>query len=446
MLFGTNGVRGKFDLLTPELTLKLSKAIGLYFKSGKILVARDGRITGECLKHAVISGLESAGCEVVDLDYASAPTAEFMIKKLKADGLVIVTASHNPPEWNALKVVDGKGVTVSWERGEEIEKLMDGQTIEWNKVKPSVNYPDATKEHVEAILKLMDADSIKKRKPKIVLDCGNGMAALIAPRLFAELGCETILLNENVDGTFPGRPSEPTEANVGELIKAVKKHKADGGIAWDGDGDRVIFIDETGAFLVGDKVLALCESLKLRKGNILKAVVTTVATSKVVEDIASKYGCNTIYTKIGAPYLSEEMLRTNAIIGGEEVGGVIWPELSLAKDGFLTGAKMAEMICERKLSEWVSDVPQYFNEKTKIECDDEGKRRIVEGMRKYAEKKKLSVVSVDGVRINLADSWVIVRASGTEHYVRVFAEAKTKQKAKKLMEEYRKIAEGFISK
>jgi phosphomannomutase/phosphoglucomutase len=444
MLFGTNGVRGKFDLLDPELALKLAMAIGRYFGSGKVLVARDGRITGECLKHAVISGLESAGCEVVDLDYASAPTAEFMVKKLKADGLVIITASHNPPEWNALKVVDGKGVTISKERGEEIEKLMDNPAVEWEKVKLSTSYPNATKEHIEAIIKLMDADSIRKRKPKIVLDCGNGMAALIAPQLFKELGCETILLNEKVDGKFPGRPSEPTEANVEELIKTVKKTKADGGIAWDGDGDRVIFIDEKGSFIVGDKVLALCESLKLRKGNILKAVVTTVATSKVVEDVAAKYGCNTIYTKIGAPYLSEEMLRSDAVIGGEEVGGVIWPELSLAKEGFLTGAKMAEMLCEKKLSEWVADIPEYFNEKTKIECDDEGKMKIVEEMTKYAKEKKLTVVSVDGVRINFPDSWVIVRASGTEHYVRVFAEAKTKQKAKKLMEEYKKIAEGLL--
>ncbi len=440
MLFGTNGVRGKFDMLNPELALKLAKAIGRYFKCGKILVARDGRLTGECLKHAVISGLESTGCDVVDLDCTSAPTAEFMIKKLKADGLVIVTASHNPPEWNALKVVDGNGITISKERGEEIEKLMGTPADEWRKVKPSTSYPNATKEHIEAILKHIDIDSIRKRRPKIVLDCGNGMAALIAPQLFAELGCEIILLNEKVDGNFPGRPSEPTEANVEKLLHTVKKTKADGGIAWDGDCDRVIFVDEKGTFIVGDKVLALCESLKLRKGNILRAVVTTVATSKVVEDVATKYGCNTIYTKIGAPYLSEEMLRSNAIIGGEEVGGVIWPELSLAKDGFLTGAKMAEMICEKRLSEWVEEIPAYFNEKTKIECNDEGKRKIVDGMMKYAKEKKLTTITVDGVRINFPDSWVIVRASGTENYVRVFAEAKTKEKAKQLMEEYRKIA------
>lgn len=444
MLFGTNGVRGKFDMLNPELALKLAKAIGRYFKSGKILVARDGRLTGECLKCAVISGLESVGCEVIDLDYASAPTAEFMIKKLSANGLIIITASHNPPEWNALKVVDGTGVTVSKERGEEIEKLMNGNNADWNSVKPSTKYTNATRDHIDAILKMMDVAAVRKRKPKIVLDCGNGMAALIAPQLFVELGCEAILLNEKVDGNFPGRPSEPTEANVSGLIKAVKKNEADGGIAWDGDGDRVIFVDENGAFIVGDKVLALCECLKLRKGNILSSVVTTVATSKVVEDVAAEYGCNTIYTKIGAPYLSEEVLRTNAIIGGEEVGGVIWPELSLAKDGFFTGAKMAEMLCEKKLSEWVEEIPTYFNEKTKIECNDDGKRKIVQGMKEYAEKKKLTVVSVDGVRINFTDSWVIVRASGTENYVRVFAEAKTKEKAKKLMEEYKKIAEGLL--
>ena len=440
--FGTNGVRGLFDQLTPHLALELAMAIGVYFKQGKILLARDGRLTGECIKHAVIAGLQSVGCEVVDLDYASAPTAEFMIKKLKADGLIIITASHNPPEWNALKVVDGNGVTVSWERGEEIERMI-GKVFPaaWDRVRPAKAYESATEEHMAAIEKLINKAEIQKRKPKLVLDCGNGMAALIGPKLFENLGCDISVINGKVDGRFPGRPSEPTEANIGTLMEAVRARGADAGIAWDGDADRVVFVDDKGRFVIGDKVLALCVLWKLakQKGDI----AITVSTSRAAEDIARNAGHRTLYTKIGAPYLSEEIAKGHAVIAGEEVGGVIWPEISLAKDGFLTAAKMVEAICEKPLSSWLDDIPYYFNMKAKIPAANEDeKEKIVQRAMREAQGRKMKTILIDGVRINFEDSWVICRASGTENYVRVFAEAKTEEKAMKLMEEWKKIAEG----
>jgi len=440
--FGTNGVRGLFNELTPDLALKLAMAIGVFFKRGKILLARDARLTGECLKHAVVAGLASVGCEVVDLDFASAPTAEFMIKKLKADGLIIITASHNPPEWNALKVVDGKGVTISWERGEEIERMMGNVApAAWDKVMPAKTYENAIEEHIAAIGKLINRDEIRKRKLKLVLDCGNGMSALIAPKLFEELGCEISVINGKVDGHFPGRPSEPTEVNVAVLMQEVWSREADAGIAWDGDADRVIFVDDLGRFVIGDKVLALCVLWKLgkQKGDI----AITVSTSKAAQVIAQKAGNKTLYTKIGAPYLSEEIAKGHAIIAGEEVGGVIWPEISLAKDGFLTAAKMVEMICKKPLSAWLKDIPQYFNVKTKIEAKNgEEKDKIVQRVRSEMKKRKLKTIEIDGVRADFEDSWVICRPSGTENYVRVFAEAKTEEKAKELLEEWKKIAKG----
>ncbi|MBI5051464.1 phosphoglucosamine mutase, partial [Candidatus Micrarchaeota archaeon] len=256
MLFGTNGVRGKFNELTPEFALRIAQGIGVFFKRGKVLVARDGRVTGECLKSVVISGLLAVGCEVIDLDFASAPTAEFALKKLKGDGLIIITASHNPPEWNALKVVDSDGVTISKERGEEIDKVMRrAELVQWNKVRKTIRYGEATHEHIEEMKKLVDP--AKMKGIKVVLDCGNGMASLVAPKLFRDLGCEVVSINSDVDGTFPGRPSEPTEANLKELIVSVKELKANCGIAWDGDGDRVVLVDENGNYVVGDKVYAL---------------------------------------------------------------------------------------------------------------------------------------------------------------------------------------------
>jgi len=444
--FGTNGVRGKFDELTPALALRLSSAIGSYLGCGKMLVARDCRLTGEVLRSAVVSGLASVGCDVVDIGIASSPTAEFMVKKRKASGCVIITASHNPPEWNALKVVDGRGVAVSHERGEAIERLLDKpKPAAWDKVGSIVQHETATAEHIEEIARHIDAMRIKKRKPKIVIDCGNGTAALIAPKLLKALGCEILSLNSHMDGRFPGRPSEPSEANVKDLIALVKSSNSDAGIAWDGDGDRVIFIDESGSYVIGDKVYALsilwkAAELKTQNSKPAGDVVTTVATSKAVEDVAAKLGLKTRYTAIGAPYLSEEVAKGGAFMGGEEVGGVIWPESSLAKDGFLTAAKLAEALCEKPLSAWLKDVPVYFNVKTKLDADPKAKKDIVARVLAHAKAKKLAYITVDGVRINFRDCWVIVRASGTENYVRIFAEAKTEAEAKRLVQEYEKIA------
>ncbi|MBD3210888.1 phosphoglucosamine mutase [Candidatus Micrarchaeota archaeon] len=438
MYFGTNGVRGLFSELNPSLALKVAQAVGMYFKKGKIIVARDCRLTGDVLRSAVVSGLASVGCDVVELGITSAPTAEYMIKKLDADGCIIITASHNPPEWNALKVVDGKGIAVSKERGEEIEKLMDSIGLaEWDRVGSITFYDRAVPDHIQAIKEHVDTEKIRKRKPKLVLDCGNGTASVIAPRLFKELGADIITLNSHLDGRFPGRPSEPSEKNVQELIAAVESGNADAGIAWDADGDRVIFVDEKGNYVIGDRVYALCVLWKLsgKKGD----AVTTVATSRAVEDVAERFSCRVRYTAIGAPYLCEEIVSRPAVIGGEEVGGVIWPELSLAKDGMLTAAKLAEALCEKKLSSWLEEIPAYHNVKLKIEAQGEKKKQIVQKALDYAKENNRDYVDVDGVRINLEDSWVIIRPSGTEDYVRLFAEAKTKEKAERLAEEYRAL-------
>ena len=444
--FGTNGVRGLFDVLGPDLAMGISQAIGAYFRCGKIIVARDARLTGECLKHAAVAGLQSIGCGVVDIDYASAPTAEFMIKRLGADGLIIITASHNPPEWNALKVVDGNGVTVSRERGEGIERLMGhASPVAWDRIRPVTVYRSAAADHIAGIMDLVDMKRIRARKPKLVLDCGNGMAAFIAPQLFTELGCEITMLNGSVDGRFPGRPSEPTEANVSAMLEAVKSSGADAGIAWDGDSDRVVFADEKGRYVIGDKVFALSVLWKLGKtgGRHGKGdIATTVSTSRAAEDVARRFGGKTIYTKIGAPYLSEEVAKGRAVMAGEEVGGVIWPELSLAKDGFMAAAKMAEALCEKPLGAWLEDIPKYYNVKAKISAGtEEEKGKIVGRVRREMQARELRVIEIDGARADFDDSWLICRPSGTENYVRIFAEAKSQEKAEKLLKEWKEIAE-----
>lgn len=438
--FGTNGIRGTFDKLTPLFALKAAQAIGAYFGRGKMLVARDHRLTSPTLHNAVLSGLESVGCAVIDLGMASTPTAEFMVEKLHPDGLIIITASHNPPDWNALKVIDGKGVALSKERGEEIEKMIDGEIplAAWDGAGSTALYEGATKEHIDAILSRVDAAKVRKRNLKVVLDCANGVPALIGPALFEELGCTTILLNDKIDGHFPGRPSEPREENVQGMLEKVREEKADFGIAWDGDGDRVVMADENGEFVVGDRVFALSALIRLqeKKG----PVVTTVATSKVVEDVAAKFGEKVVYTPVGAPYLSEEAAKGECSISGEEVGGVIWPEVSLAKDGFLTAAKIAEALCGRPMSSWLSEMPRYYTVKGKVQCPFEEMEKRVESVPIPEDAKK--VIRVDGVRLNFEDSWVIFRPSGTEPVIRVFGESTSEGKARALVEKYEKLLKG----
>ncbi len=438
MLFGTNGVRGKFDELNPIFALKISQAIGIYFKNGTIGVARDGRLTGECLENSVISGLLSVGCKVINFGIISSPTAEFMIKKLSLDGLIIITASHNPPEYNALKVVDKDGISISKERGEQIEKIMDSiKTVKWDEIKKSTEYVSSQKDHIEKIINNINIEKIKKRKPKIVLDFGNGTASTMK-KLFERIGCKLICINEKIDGNFPKRPSEPTKENVQELIKTVIKENADCGIAWDGDGDRVIFIDEKGEYIIGDRVFGISVLIKLKEtaGNI----ITTVATSKLIEDIGKRYNVKTDYCKVGAPYLSEKMKTGKYIIGGEEVGGVIWPEVSLAKDGFYTAVKIIEYMCEKKLSEILEEMPYYFQSKIKIDADKKEKEKIIERIRNNSKKEGLKTIDIDGIRINFENGWAIVRGSGTEPAIRIFAEGKTNIESRKIMEKTREMA------
>ncbi len=344
--FGTYGIRGKLDLLTPEFISEMSAAFGTHLGGGTVLVGTDTRTSRKMVKNAAIAGLLSSGCEVIDLGVVPSPTLEFEVKRMGAAGGIIVTASHNPPDWNALKFVGRDGIGISKEKGETIEKLFAAKRhrpLAWNEIRDSARCNSAISEHLAEIKKHIKSSAISGRKPFLILDCGNGTAGLFAPRLFRELGCRVITLNAQPDGFFPGRNSEPTEANIADLIACVKALHADMGIAWDGDADRVIFVDERGGYIWGDKSFALCIRMKLREKKGL--VVTTVATSDVTKETAEKGGGKMEYVKVGAPYISEKMLALNAVLGGEEVGGVVWPEISWGKDGLMTAAKIVEEMC-----------------------------------------------------------------------------------------------------
>jgi phosphomannomutase/phosphoglucomutase len=439
--FGTYGIRGKLDTLTPGFTLRMCSAFGTYIRGGRVLVGRDARLSGTMLEHAAVAGLLSAGCEVLGLGIVPLPTLEFEIKRLSAAGGLMITASHNPPDWNGLKFADKDGIGISREEGERIERIFekgDFNTAEWNKLGKVEHYSLALEEHADALRKCIEKRHILKEAPKVVLDCGNGTASLIAPKLFKEFGCKVTTLNAQLDGSFPGRNSEPTPQNLKGLMDAVVALNADVGIAWDGDADRVIFIDEKGGYIYGDKSFALCVDIALRERK--GYAVTTVATSNAVADVTKERGGLVEYVKVGGPYLSRRAKELNAVIAGEEAGGVLWPAVHLGKDGFLTAFKVLERMCKdgRSLSSLIADMPAYYNAKTKVECPAEKKLAI---LRKFKEKVRRDgrINDLDGVRVDFEDSWVIVRASGTENLMRIFAEAKSQKKADKILRKYKRL-------
>ncbi|MFN3910226.1 MAG: hypothetical protein ACK4J0_03285, partial [Candidatus Anstonellaceae archaeon] len=321
LLLGTNGIRATYDELNPATALDLGFGFANFIKKislkkrPSIAIGQDMRLTSPALASATIAGILEAGCDVYDFGLVPSPVAEWGRQRYFLDGLVIVTASHNPPEWNALKFVDNDGIAISSERGEAICDFL-------NKPHPKLSYKEVgsvfdysnkiLEEYKNSVLKFVKQFEISKLK--VVVDVGNGTSTLILPSILKELGMEVIILNEKLDGTFPSRPSEPNEENLKKLIETVKKTKADFGVGLDGDADRITFVDEKGCWIIGDKCLGICAwwllEQKRKKISIEnKSILTTYATSKVVEEIASLFNVSTIYTDIGAPYLSEKIFQ-----------------------------------------------------------------------------------------------------------------------------------------
>lgn len=456
---GTNGVRAKFDELNATTASDFGFGFALWVKKNfkskddryKIAVARDMRKTSPCIFDAVSAGLMEAGVDVLDIGLLPSPIAEWAAEHHNADGLVIVTASHNPAEWNALKFVDQNGVAISRERGVGFSDYVGKRhepVLEYDQIGSITREEDVLKEYKRAVLSYVNGSKINK-KLKIVADPGNGTATLIAPELFKELGADVIVINEELDGTFPNRSSEPAEANLHRLIQRVKEEKADFGIAWDGDADRVTFVDETGRWIVGDKCVAICTQWALmhHKDPQNTSILTTSATSKVVGDVATEFGAKTIYTDVGAPYLAEKFfeLKESAIAGGEEVGGIVFADFSLAKDGVLAGCKLMEMVCQQRLSEWIDDLPIYFNSKTKVQVPSDKKQEVIQKVQGQIDTALNTLPLKGGFRLNAADHWVLVRASGTEDYIRIFAEAQDAQKAEDLMNQYKNYVQNELS-
>ncbi|MEM2093104.1 MAG: phosphoglucosamine mutase [Candidatus Bathyarchaeia archaeon] len=439
-LFGTNGIRGVVNKeLTPEIAATVGAAIGTYFNAGKLIIGYDARTSGPMLANAVVSGLVATGCQVLNARMAPTPALQYAVKSLKADGGVIITASHNPPEYNGIKVLWSDGIEISREQEMEIENIFFNKKLNyssWNilgSVEPLTGVID---EYIEAIKRHVDVSKIADKNFYAVVDAANSVAALTVPRLLRELGCKVTTINANIDGTFPGRPPEPRPENLRELSMTVKALHADLGVAFDGDGDRAIFVDDKGEVHWGDKTFALVVEHFLKK-NRGEKIVTPVSSSMLVKDVADALGGEVVWTKVGSVTVSHTMKEINAKLGGEENGGIFYGPHLAVRDGGMASALILNILAEekRKLSELLGKLPKYFIEKDKVDCPETLKPEVLKRLIEDAEGQNIS--TIDGVKIWFEEgSSILIRPSGTEPLYRLYAEAKTEGKAKELIQKY----------
>ena len=440
-LFGTNGIRGLVNVeLTPEMAIKVGESIGTFLgKDKNLLLGYDARTSGPMFAKAVISGLTATGCNVFFAGMAPTPSLQFAVKNHKMDGGVIITASHNPPEYNGIKVIWNDGIETSHEQEAEIENIYFDNKIVfalWDKLGVKRELAGINDEYIQAIKKHVNKTRIANAHFHVVVDAANSVGGLTAPPLLRELGCKITSINANIDGTFPGRMPEPRPESLGDLASTVKAIKADMGVAFDGDADRSIFVDANGQIYMGDKTFAVIIKQYLQKNPGAK-IITPVSSSTLIKDTVEAFKGELVWTKVGSVTVSQKMKEENANLGGEENGGVFYGPHQAVRDGAMTTVLLLNIMAEtgKSLAQLVAEQPQYFIEKGKIECPDEKKAILQQKI--YEQVKGENVSTIDGVKIWFGDaSAILIRPSGTEPVYRLYAEAKNQQKALQLVEDY----------
>ena len=445
-LFGTNGVRGVVNRdLTAAKVTRLAAAAGALLGLS-VAVGRDGRTSSPMFRDAAVSGLLSVGCRVHDAGMLPTPALQYAVKRFGLDGGLMVTASHNPPEFNGVKVIAGDGVEVSRRREAEIEDIFFGggpQLSPWSQI-GTARELDALEDYSEAVLSHVDRDAVRGARLKIALDPGNGVASLAAPAIARELGCSVSTINADIDGWFPGRDSEPRPDNLDGLRRLVEASGADVGVAFDGDGDRNIFIDEMGEVHWGDRSFALVARDFLAR-NPGEAVATPVSSSRVVEDVVSAGGGRLVWTPVGSVVVSHTMVEEGIRLGGEENGGIFYGPHQPVRDGAMAMALVLDIMARegRPLSELFGELPQYAQMKDRVACPEGLKQRALEALRGSVEAPR--VETIDGLKLWHPDgSWILIRPSGTEPVFRLFAEALNKERVDQLIEKHKRLVEEIV--
>ena len=445
--FGTNGIRGVFpDDFNLEFIHDMTLSIGTYFEKGPILIGYDGRDSSPLICKLITSTLNSIGIDCNIAGLVPTPCLEYAVKSLGYSGGIMITASHNPPQYNGIKPAGKDGVEISREDELLIEdiylkKNWLSNPEKWGTTEEETRtietYLNGIKSHVNS--KLVESKSFK-----VVLDLGNGAQAVTAPNFCKKVNCETILVNETIDGMFPGRGSEPTPQNLSVLSKSVIDNKANFGIAFDGDGDRSIFCDNLGNILTGDKsALILIQHILNQNPNSL--VVTCLNSGSNTELLAEKYDSKVIRTKVGSVEVSRKMVSTNALIGFEENGGFMFGKHNQVRDGCMSLALMLDFLAtsDNSLSSEISKLPLSFTTKDKLKCSSDDAVKVISSLKEEFPNSDVS----DGIKITIdSKSWVMIRSSGTEPIIRIYSESENEEKLEALMIEFLQKVKSIISR
>jgi phosphoglucosamine mutase len=432
-LFGTSGVRDKADALTPELTLAVGKALGSYLGSGKIVaIGHDVRKSSKRILESVVAGLFSSGIKVRELGLATTPTVAWHVRKYHLSTGVVITASHNPPEYNGIKFLDNDGSGYVRAKERQIEDILRSQKFAVDEHAVGEHRDmNALRDHIDMI-----AGSVKLRKRlKVVVDPANSVGGLVTPRVLRELGCDVVMVNGELDGDFPGRDPEPRNDTLTELKRRVVEENADMGVAHCGDADRCVAVDEQGNFVKLDTLLAI-----LAKYETLRnpgRVVTTFEASMAVDDVVSG---EVMRTPVGDVYVSQE-LRKGGVFGGEPCGAFVFPEKYLCPDGPFAAARLAELVSRKSLSSLVSEIPEYPVLREKFPCAD--KSTTMGRVTAFAQNEG-DVDTRDGVMVKYAAAVVLVRPSGTEPLLRLRVEAKSDTVVQELYNKWKENIEKVI--
>ncbi|WP_373518613.1 phosphoglucosamine mutase [Pricia sp.] len=438
-----SGIRGTIggkpgDNLTPIDVVKFAAAYGVWLKeySGrdtlKVVIGRDARLSGEMVQNLVVSTLVGLGIDVIDLDLSTTPTVEIAVPLEKADGGIILTASHNPKQWNALKLLNGKGEFLDAAQGAKILEIAEKEDFDFSgvddlgKIIKNDSYIDI---HIDEVLELplVDAETIQKAKFKVVVDGVNSTGGIAIPKLLEALGVETVKLYCDPTGHFPHNP-EPLKEHLGDISKLVVKEKADFGIVVDPDVDRLAFIDNEGEMFGEEYTLVACADYVLgkTKGN----TVSNLSSSRALRDITEKHGGKYQAAAVGEVNVVAKMKACNAIIGGEGNGGIIYPESHYGRDSLVGTALFLMLMAEKggTVAELRASYPSYFMSKKKIQLtpdiDVDGILKAMEA--KYKDEE---ISTIDGVKIDFAENWAHLRKSNTEPIIRIYTEAKSQSAA-----------------
>jgi len=438
-VFGSSGVRGVAgEELTPQDAMQVAQAAGSVWATDtdRVAVARDTRTTGRTYGNAATAGLTGLGFDVDRLGIVPTPALQAYCEREGVPGLM-VTASHNPPAYNGIKLVGRAGVELSRATLDEVERALAEEPVHasWDRMGTDRRVESVRRAYRRDVAEAVDRERIADADLTVVIDPGHGAGALVSPELFRELGCTVHTVNAQPDGHFPGRNPEPVAATLGDLRSYVAATDADVGIAHDGDGDRAMFVDEHGNHIDGSAMFAALAAAQLGAGD---GVVSAVNVSQRLVDVVEDAGASLSLTPIGSTYIVSRIRErqdagTNVAIAGEGNGGILFPDYRIARDGAYTAARFCELLADRPASELVAPYDDYYNVRRNLHVDDETDREsMLAGIESHATESAADLDTTDGWRLDYGDGWVLARPSGTEPVVRVYAEARTPERAEEL--------------